>query len=105
MADDQCFDFTIRVDMKAGFYEKIAKYGPDKTRLTKKVIPIVINPFFEIHPDSKRLLAKYLNLPTLFKCLGFWLGNLLESKRRSYNEGSKRSNTNHVERLIQNNRV
>ena len=94
--------------MKAGFYEKIAKYGPDKTRLTKKVIPIVIKPFFEIHPDSKRLLAKYskrlltkyLNLPTLFKCLGFWLGNLLESKRRSYNEGSKRSNTNHVERLI-----
>ena len=50
--DNQTFDFTIRVNMSAGYNEKIRKYSV--TTLEKKVIPIVISPWFEMFQQSKQ---------------------------------------------------
>lgn len=58
LSDQQTFDVVISIDKNAAFHRKIAKY--DKTSF-KKVIPIAMDYYFQLHPQSYRSLTKYLN--------------------------------------------
>lgn len=59
-AKRETLDFTLRVNVHAGYQEKIKKY---KGKLEKDVIPIAASPFGEIHKQSLDYLLKNTKKP------------------------------------------
>jgi hypothetical protein len=69
----QTFDFTNRVELNAGYTDKVKKYK-DAFK-NPPVIPIVVTPWLDIHPESVKSMKKYLNISQLFKMLAFQISN------------------------------
>ena len=55
--------------MNEAFNMKCRKYR--NVGLEKEVIPIVINPWYEMHPKSLELLKPYINTPAMLRMLAF----------------------------------
>ena len=57
-------DFTVTEDMKAGWKRKKQKY---ENTAFGDVILVVVSPNFEMHSESIRALAKYLNVQHMYR--------------------------------------
>jgi len=80
-------DFTARSDINAGFNEKQNKYNPLLIEYgAKPILPIVVSPNMDVHPDSLKILERIMNIDYYFVELGAMYSKCMVNRLHIYEE-------------------